>query len=130
MLEVRGYDNGFCFMFNGKDMSVHELLLANGKKFHKATINALPRKNLPNEEMLKAFEEKAAVLHTGLSAESARALLLQHFAIDVKNTEYYALRASEIQMMQKVYELCKYKVPAAKDRQHSPMYYFHRYLNK
>lgn len=130
MLEVRGYENGFCFLFNGKEMSVHELLLANGKKFHKATINALPRKNLPNEEMLKAFEEKAAVLHNGLSAESARALLLQHFAIDVKNTEYYALPASDIWIMRGVYSLCKYKVPPADDRLHSPMYYFHRYLNK
>jgi len=130
MLEVRGYENGFCFLFNGKEMSVHELLLANGKKFHKATINALNRKNLPNEQMLKAFEEKAAILHTGLSAESARALLLQHYAIDVKKTEYYALPASDIWIMQGVYSLCKYKVPPEKDRQHSPMYYFHRYLNK
>lgn len=130
MLEVRGFDNGFCFKFNGKEMSVHELLLANGKKFHKATINALNRKNLPNAEMLKAFEEKAAILHTGLSAESARALLLQHFAIDVKNTDFYVLRSSEIQTLQNVYDLCKYKVPPAKDRKHSAMYYFYRYLTK
>jgi len=130
MLEVRGFENGFCFLFNGKEMSVHELLLANGKKFHKATINALNRKNLPNEQMLKAFEEKAAILHTGLNAESARTLLLQHFAIDVKKTEYYALPASDVHMLKNVYELCKYKVPPEKDRQHSAMYYFHRYISR
>ncbi len=130
MLEVRGYDNGYCFMFNGKAMSVHELLLANGKKFHKNTINALNRRNLPNVSFLAAFEKQAATLHTGLDAEGARVVLLQHFGIDVKKSEYYALRASEVQILQAVYEISKYKVPAAKDRMHSPMYYFHRYLNK
>jgi hypothetical protein len=115
-------------MNGDKAVSVHEALIQNGKRFHKNTINALNRRNVPSE-FLEGFEKKAAVLHTGVDAANARTILLQHFDLDIIGKEYYTLKNSEIENLKLVYKISKYRV-TVKEPLHSPMYYFVQYLNK
>ena len=128
MLHVRGYANGgFCFMMDDKAVSVQEALLMNGRRFHKRTINALNRKNLPSVSDLKSFEVLAKILHTGLDVHSAKQVLRNNFNIDVMSTEYLLLTSSQVEDLKKVYAISRYRVPRY-TLAHSPMYYFFRYL--
>lgn len=130
MLHVRGFNNGYCFMWDDKAVSVQEALLKNGKIFHKKTINALNRNNLPSNEWLKTFEENAKILHTGLDAVSARQVLRNHFDLNVvKIEDYYLLTSSQVHDLKTVYAISKYKV-TVKNPAHSPMYYFFQYLSR
>lgn len=130
MLHVRGYSNGFCFMWDDKAVSVQEALLKNGKVFHKRTINALNRNNLPNPDFHDSFEKLAKILHTGLDAAGARQVLRNHFDLDIiKIDDYYQLTSSQVHDLKTVYAISKYKV-TVKNPAHSPMYYFYQYLSR
>lgn len=129
MLEVRGFTNGgFCFLLDGECVSVQEAVIKNGGKFHKATINALNRKNLANKTDLKKFEVLAECLHKGLTSCSIRQILLRDYDIDVLKTDYMLLSSSEVEVLKTVYQYARYKVPTGYVLLHSPMYYFYRYL--
>lgn len=130
LLHVRGYSNGFCFMMDDKAVSVQEALLKHGKIFHKSTINALNRNNLPNPDFHDSFEKLAAILHTGLDAVSARQVLRNHFDLNViKIEDYYQLTSAQVHDLKVVYKISKYKV-TVKNPAHSPMYYFFQYLSR
>ncbi|AFC21459.1 hypothetical protein GAP32_012 [Cronobacter phage vB_CsaM_GAP32] len=129
-LDVRGYsEGGYCFLYDGKPVSIHEAMVANGGKFSKRTTNALNRRNLPSVEWLKVFEKDVATLHTGLDAPGARKVLRDHYNIDVLKRDYYHLSSSEVYDLKTVYKMCKYKV-TVKEPAHSEMYYFFQYLSR
>ncbi|QOI72031.1 hypothetical protein pEaSNUABM50_00007 [Erwinia phage pEa_SNUABM_50] len=129
-LHVRGFTGGgFCFMIDDKAVSVQEALIQNGGRFHKATINALNRKNLFNESDLKAFEVLAESLHKGLTPCSIRQILRNDYGIDVLKTDYLMLSSSQVEDLKTVYKYARYKVPTGYVLKHSPMYYFYRYLS-
>lgn len=131
MLSVRGYaGGGFCFMIDDKVVSVQEAVIKNGGPFHKATINALNRKNLANENDLKSFEVLAESLHKGLTRSSIRQILRNNYGIDVMKTDYMVLSSSQVEELKTVYQYARYKVPSGYVLKHSPMYYFYRYLGK
>lgn len=124
-LHVRGYNDGFCFMLDDKAVSVHEALLANGKPFHKTKLNALNRRNVPSE-FTATFERFVTTLHSGLSAASAKSLLLTEYDIHIHDIDYSTLSTTQRLNIMNVYNITKYTAPINKDTVES----FIKYLRK